>query len=73
MSQSRKHSVFETVANVTIGYIVAMVAQVAILPMFGVVISIGDNLTMGLMFTGISVVRSYALRRLFNAWHARRA
>ncbi len=66
MSQTKRHSAFEAVANVAIGYGVAVASQVAIFPLFGIHIPLADNLLIGLWFTAISIVRSYALRRLFN-------
>lgn len=68
MSQSRKHSAIEAVANVVIGYIVAIAAQIAIFPLFGIHIPPSEHLAIGLLFTVVSLARSYALRRLFNAW-----
>jgi hypothetical protein len=41
-------------------------ANLTILPWFGFAIKPGQALTMGAIFTVISVVRSYALRRAFN-------
>lgn len=69
MSQSRKHSALEAIANVAIGYFVALAAQLAIFPLFGLHPSLQDNLLIGALFTVVSIVRSYALRRLFNRWH----
>ena len=66
--QSRKHSAIESVANVAIGYGVSTVANLAVLPSFGYRVSVADAAGIGLVFTLISLVRSYALRRLFNAW-----
>lgn len=68
MTQSRRHSAIESVANVAIGYGVAVGSQIVIFPMFGIHIPIGDNLLIGLWFTAISIVRSYALRRWFNSF-----
>ena len=67
MSQSRAHSAAESVANVAIGYGVAVASQIVILPLFGVHLPLADNLAIGAWFTAISLVRSYAVRRLFNA------
>lgn len=64
--QSRKHSAFEAVANVVIGYVVAIVAQMAIFPLFGIYIPASEHLAIGLLFTVVSLARSYVLRRLFN-------
>lgn len=67
MSQSRRLSAVEAVANVAIGYGVALCAQIVVFPMFGMTVSLGDNLAIGAIFTAVSLVRSYAVRRLFNA------
>lgn len=66
--QSRKHSALEAVFNVFIGYWVAVLAQIAIFPVFGLYVPFGDNLLMGAFFTVVSLIRSYVLRRLFNRW-----
>ena len=68
--QSRRHSALESVANVAIGYVVAIAAQIVIFPWFGIYASASDHLLIGLAFTAVSLARSYALRRLFNRWHA---
>ena len=67
MTQSRVHSAIESVANVVIGYFVAILSQILVFPMFNIEVSIGDNLVIGLWFTAISLARSYAVRRFFNS------
>jgi len=69
MSQSRRQSMIEAVINVAVGYGIAVAAQVLIFPFFGIRVSVADNLTIGLLFTIVSLARSYTLRRLFNRWH----
>lgn len=66
MAQTRKHSLFESIVNVLIGYGVAVGSQILIFPMFGMYVPISDNLLIGLWFTAISIVRSYMVRRVFN-------
>lgn len=66
MSQSRKASAIEAVANVAIGYGVAIAAQILIFPLFGIRVGLADQLGIAAAFTVVSLVRSYALRRLFN-------
>jgi hypothetical protein len=66
MSQSKKMSLFETLASTAIGYVVAVAAQSVIFPMFGLVVSLQDNMLIGVFFTVVSVVRGYAVRRMFN-------
>ena len=65
--QSRRMSAVEAIANVLVGYGVAVLAQLAIFPLFGIAVSLGDNLAIGAAFTVVSLARSYAVRRLFNA------
>lgn len=64
--QSKRNSAFEAVTNVAIGYLVSVLANVLILPLFGYNVTIGDSFAIGLAFTAVSLARSYALRRLFN-------
>lgn len=64
--QSKKMSIIESISNVAIGYIVAIVAQVIVFPIFDINIKPQDHILIGLLFTIVSLVRSYVLRRLFN-------
>lgn len=66
MTQSRRASLLESAANIAIGYGVAVSAQVVIFPMFGMDVPLSDNLLIGGLFTIVSLVRSYCLRRVFN-------
>ena len=68
MKQSRLMSLVESVANVVVGYGVAVVTQILIFPIFGLHTTLAQNLTMGAVFTIVSLGRSYALRRLFERW-----
>lgn len=67
MKQSRRASFAEATTNTLVGYGVAIAAQVAIFPLFGIYISVADHAVIGLLFTAVSLVRSYVLRRLFEA------
>jgi acetyltransferase-like isoleucine patch superfamily enzyme len=64
--QSKRNSAFEAATNVFIGYLVSVLANVLILPLFGYNVTIGDSFAIGLAFTIVSLVRSYVLRRIFN-------
>lgn len=64
--QSRLMSAIEAIANVVIGYLVSVAANIIVLPMFGYDVTIADSFAIGLAFTAISLVRSYILRRVFN-------
>lgn len=69
--QSRRMSLIEAIANVAVGYGLAVLTQIAVFPMFGLQASLGDNLALGSIFTVVSIARSYALRRLFEAIRVR--
>ena len=65
--QSRLMSSIEAATNVAVGYGVAVLTQVMVFPLFGLDASLADNLLIGVLFTCVSLVRSYLLRRIFNA------
>ena len=67
MRQSRLMSLVEAVANVAVGYAVAVATQVLVFPLFGLATTFEQNLAIGVIFTVVSLVRSYALRRIFEA------
>ena len=66
MRQSRRQSLIEAITNVVVGYALAVLTQIMVFPWFGLQVSLGDNLAIGAMFVIISLLRSYALRRLFE-------
>ena len=68
MTQSRRLSLVEAITNVAVGYVLAVITQIMVFPWFGIHPSLGENLAIGSMFTGISLLRSYVLRRLFERW-----
>ena len=63
--QLKRHSLLESVVNVVVGYGVALLSQIIIFPVFGLKVSLRDNVLIGVFFTIISIIRSYLLRRLF--------
>ena len=67
MKQSRRMSLVEALANVAVGFGVAVATQAIVFPLFGLRASLADNLTIGAVFTAVSIARSYALRRAFEA------
>lgn len=67
--QPRRHSAAESVANIAVGYGVAIGTQLILFPLFGIDVPLSTNLSIGLIFAAISVARSYCIRRLFNLWH----
>ena len=64
--QTKKMSLIETLSSVAIGYVISLALQMIIFPIFGINVSLTDNLIIGLFFTAISIIRGYLVRRLFN-------
>ncbi|MDN2565268.1 hypothetical protein N1F89_03460 [Aquibium sp. A9E412] len=67
MKQSHTMSLVESLANVVVGFGVAVVTQMLIFPIFGLHTTLAQNLQMGAVFTTVSIARSFALRRMFEA------
>lgn len=64
--QSRLGSIIESIANIAVGFGVALTSQMFIFPLYGVHVSLYDNVMITVWFTFISLARSYILRRTFN-------
>lgn len=71
MTQSRRMSLIEAITNVAVGYALALATQIVVFPWFGLHPSLGENLAISTIFVGISLLRSYTLRRLFERWCSR--
>ncbi len=67
MNQSRLGSLIEALFNVAIGLCVSVVANALVFPLFDFHPSAGQNVTISLIYTAISICRQYVLRRWFNA------
>ena len=71
--QSRLMSLVEAIANMVVGYALAIMTQIVVFPWFGIETGFGDHLLIGLVFLLVSLIRSYCLRRLFEACRPRHA
>lgn len=67
MNQTRLGSFIEAWINVILGFCINFCANLLILPLIGFHISVSQNLFIGVLYTLISVARSYVVRRWFNA------
>ena len=67
MRQSRLMSLIEAVANVVVGYGLAVGVQLLVFPLFGLEATLRQSLGIGAIFTLVSLVRGYLLRRVFEA------
>jgi len=66
MQQTKLGSFYESLMNIAIGAVVALVSQLLVFPMFGIDVPLSTNLGIMAWFTLISVIRSYVIRRWFN-------
>lgn len=67
MTQTRLGSLLESLMNIFIGLLISIGANLIVLPAFGYPVSPGDAIGIGLVFTLISLIRSYLIRRWFNS------
>jgi hypothetical protein len=64
--QSRRESIVEAWVNITIGFSINFVANLLVFPLVDAHITLWQNWWMGWVFTTVSIVRQYAIRRWFN-------
>ena len=64
--QSKKMSLCEILTNYVIGFTIALCVQMLLMKIFELPTDIGRDLLITIIFTCVSVVRSYFVRRLFN-------
>ena len=65
-TQTRTASLLEAGTNVLVGYVVALLAQQLVFPLFGIHTSLAQDSAIAAAFTAVSLVRSYVLRRIFE-------
>ena len=70
MKQSRLMSLVESIANVAVGYGVAVVTQILIFPVFGLHTTLAQNLKMGAIFTLLCRARHNTVKTapIFRFW-----
>ena len=66
MTQTRCMSLLESVTNVVVGYVLAIITQIVVFPFFGIVTDLSEHLAIGLAFVVVSLARGFVLRRLFE-------
>lgn len=66
MKQSKFQSLVESITTVAIGFVVAWVVQLIVFPMYGIDIDHGTHLEIVGIFTVVSIIRSFLVRRFFN-------
>lgn len=64
--QTKRGSFVEAMTNILVGVVIAFVSQLIIFKHYGYSITWETNAWMTLWFTGVSLARSFILRRIFN-------
>ena len=65
--QTKKQSLIETLTSVFVGWLIGVILNLTVLPLFDYNITVVESLLVSLIFTVISVVRGYLIRRFFNS------
>lgn len=65
--QSRSASVFETLTSTVMGFLLSVAVQRALFPAMGHDFAFTENMVVASVFTAVSLLRGYAIRRTFNA------
>lgn len=64
--QKKIHSLLESLLNVIVGFIISYAISFIVYPLFGIPVNPTKYLGIVLIYTVISVIRSYVIRRYFN-------
>lgn len=67
--QSRIGSLAESLTNISIGVTIGFISNIIVLPAFGYAVTLSDGLWISLVFTAISLMRSYVIRRVYNRYN----
>ena len=64
--QTKRESFIETITSVFVGWLIGVILNLTVLPLFDYNITVTDSLWVSLIFTAVSVIRGYLIRRYFN-------
>jgi len=67
--QTRKMSAVESTVSVMAGYLLNVVAQFIVYPVFGIEVATADAFVIAALITAIAFAKNYSVRRLFNLIH----
>jgi ABC-type spermidine/putrescine transport system permease subunit II len=65
--QSRSASAFETLTSTVLGFLLSIWVQRFLFPAMGHDLALPENMVIASVFTGVSLLRGYVVRRTFNA------
>lgn len=68
--QTKLQSMIETLISIFIGFLIALLTQWIVFPLFDIQTSVQDDLIIVSIFTAVSIIRGYCIRRFFNWFHS---
>ncbi len=69
MTQTRHHSATETLLSTVIGFIISFMLTIHLLPWWGFKPTPGEAIEISIIYTIVSLLRGYGIRRMFNKYH----
>jgi hypothetical protein len=69
MKQSIRNSWLEIATNTIVGFIISLGIQLVMYPMLDLEVTMGENISITLIFMSIGILRSYIIRRIFNKYN----
>jgi hypothetical protein len=64
--QTRSESLLEAATNIALGFVLALIIQLMVYPLFGIHSTLMTDTMIALIFTAASFARSYLVRRAFE-------
>jgi len=71
VGQSHKMSIVESTVSVTAGYLLNVLIQFLVYPLFGIEVSLDKAFVIAIFITMLAFMKNYSVRRLFNLIHIR--
>ncbi len=64
--QSKLESLYEASINTFLGFVIAFISQLVFFPIVGIEVTLVQNFILTVLFTLVSIIRTYIVRRFFN-------
>ena len=64
--QSKTMSLIESIVDILIGLVIAIIVQLLVFPLYGITTTLFENFQIAVIFTVVGVIRKYVVRRWLN-------
>ena len=68
LQQTKLDSFLEALFSTFVGFMVSLVTNMIVMPIMGIPVSFSQNIVLTIIFTFVSVARSYMVRRFANKY-----